>query len=361
MADTMMLAQGEVFAAPTGRSRRRLILFVLAAVGCVGLVAGALWATGLLRVLSVGNAEAASGISYDLPSAVESDLLASTRGEIGAQAFQGQEAQKINASLPFTTAPLEAANPFSLASAGANDKDRALLCLTQAVYYEAGFEPVEGRRAVAQVILNRLRHPAFPKSVCGVVYDGSARPGCQFSFTCDGSLRRAPSPAAWTAARRVAEEALNGHVATSVGAATHYHANYVAPYWAPKLAKLAQIGAHIFYRWPGAWGRKGAFSGRYTGSEFIPSMLSTAGAVSVLEVPAEQAGVLPQARDEYRAPNDVGGRLDVTKGWTLNIPSPGESNSALSTALSTQGGAAAAPAAARDVVALNDAAKDTVQ
>ena len=91
------------------------------------------------------------------------------------------------------------------------DHRRALLCLTQAVYYEAGFEPLAGRRAVAQVVLNRMRHPAFPKSVCGVVYQGRRSPVCQFSFVCDGSLYRAPAPAAWREAKAVAEAALGGY------------------------------------------------------------------------------------------------------------------------------------------------------
>ena len=151
------------------------------------------------------------------------------------------------------------------------DQRRALLCLTQAVYYEAGFEPLEGRRAVAQVVLNRLRHPAFPKSVCGVVYQGAGSGVCQFTFVCDGALYRAPAqrrlaPApSRSPARRSA-----GYVDTTVGEATHYHADYVAPRWAPLLAKVAQIGQHIFYRWPGAWGQPAAFTGRYIGEPRDP-------------------------------------------------------------------------------------------
>src|SRR3546814_8534020 len=82
----------------------------------------------------------------------------------------------------------------------------------QAIYYEAATESDSGKAAVAQVILNRLRHPAFPRTVCGVVYQGSSRPGCQFSFTCDGSIRRAPVPALWRRAAEIARAALAGHV-----------------------------------------------------------------------------------------------------------------------------------------------------
>ena len=176
----------------------------------------------------------------------------------------------INAALPFASGPLHAARPFAV---GGSDLDqrRALLCLTQAVYYEAGFEPLEGRRAVAQVVLNRMRHPAFPKSVCGVVYQGAGGRVCQFTFVCDGALYRAPGARrAGAQAEQIARAALAGYVETAVGEATHYHADYVAPRWAPLLAKVAQIGQHIFYRWPGAWGQPAAFTGRYIGEPRDP-------------------------------------------------------------------------------------------
>nr|MBA2467198.1 cell wall hydrolase [Sphingomonas sp.] len=144
----------------------------------------------------------------------------------------------------------------------------ALECLTSAIYYEAGKESDSGQRGVAQVILNRARPPAYPSSVCGVVYQGSTRPtGCQFTFTCDGSLARRPMAGAWSRARQVAQAALTGAVYGPAGYATHYHANYVVPYWASSLAKNVVVGAHIFYRWAGGWGRQPAFGKRYAGSE----------------------------------------------------------------------------------------------
>ena len=144
---------------------------------------------------------------------------------------------------------------------GNTERLRAVECLSAAAYYEAGDDPV-GQRAVIQVVLNRTRHPSYPKSVCGVVFEGSTRKtGCQFTFTCDGSLARVPSPAAWNRARALAMAALDGAVDPSVGAATHYHANYVLPYWAPRLEKLTQIGVHVFYRFPGSWGRAAILAG----------------------------------------------------------------------------------------------------
>lgn len=129
----------------------------------------------------------------------------------------------------------------------------AVQCLALAIHYEAGFEPLAGREAVAQVILNRVRSSAYPNSVCGVVWQGShRRTGCQFTFTCDGALKRPRSPLALAAAQQVALRVLAGQSADHVRGATHYHANYVSPYWAPSLTKVRQIATHIFYRSPGA-------------------------------------------------------------------------------------------------------------
>jgi hypothetical protein len=140
-----------------------------------------------------------------------------------------------------------------VADDGLSDYHRALKCLTQAIAFEAGYEPLSGQEAVAQVVLNRVRHDAYPGTVCGVVYQGSQRrTGCQFTFTCDGSLRRGIAAAVLAQAQQVAERVLTGHAATAVGGATHYHADYVSPYWAPSLVRVNKIGAHIFYRMPGA-------------------------------------------------------------------------------------------------------------
>ena len=176
-------------------------------------------------------------------------------------------AREINALKPFADLPINPMAPFIL-RASREDRAQALRCLSQAIYYEAAREPPEGQRAVAQVVLNRVRHPAYPNSVCGVVFQGSARrTGCQFSFTCDGSLTWAPEPWLWRQVEDVASEALDGFVEEEVGSATHYHADYVAPYWAPTLVKMTQVGAHIFYRWTGPMGEPPAFTSRYVGGE----------------------------------------------------------------------------------------------
>lgn len=266
----------------------------------------------------------------------QQELIALTHATPAPES-DAQEARRINAALPFSTLPIRAARPFRMTAAQAEDRQRALQCLTEAVYYEAGFEPLEGRRAVAQVVLNRLRHPAFPKTVCGVVFEGAPNPGCQFSFACDGSMKRAPAAGAWREARRVAAEALDGQVAAAVGQATHYHADFVAPYWAPKLTKLKQIGAHIFYRWPGGWGEPGAFTGRYAGGEQLFSAGKDEPQVQVAVAEAPRKAARPEDPTDRRAENDLGGRIDVEKGWTLNIPLPTETRSSLSSIAAQQG------------------------
>jgi hypothetical protein len=197
--------------------------------------------------------------------------------DLGIPPEQGEDAVALNNLRPFAGLPIRPMRPFVL-RADADDANRALHCMTQAIYYEAAREPVRGQEAIAQVVLNRLRHPAYPKSICGVVYQGSARPtGCQFTFTCDGALRWTPQPALWREAQDVAKRALAGFVDKDVGSATHYHAAYVIPYWAPTLVKMTQVGQHIFYRWTGPWGEPPAFTGHYEGreSELSPALLAS--------------------------------------------------------------------------------------
>jgi spore germination cell wall hydrolase CwlJ-like protein len=124
-------------------------------------------------------------------------------------------------------------------------------CLAQAIYFEAGYEPRIGQLAVADVVLNRVKHPAYPDSICGVVFEGSHRKtGCQFTFTCDGSMRRPVNKRRYEQAEELAGTVLAGLRAPVSRNATHYHADYVDPYWAPTLTPTAVIGTHKFYRFP---------------------------------------------------------------------------------------------------------------
>jgi hypothetical protein len=194
------------------------------------------------------------------------------------QAVAPTDAKEINAAIPFSSEPVIPARAFHLVGSG-DSQLRAVDCLAAALYYEAG-DDVDGEKAVAQVILNRARHPAFPKTICGVVFQGSERnTGCQFTFTCDGSmLRRQPRPDAWDRARYVARLALTGTVDKRVGLATHYHTDWVIPYWSASLEKISAVtdnyGTHLFFRWAGWWGTPGAFRGAYPGIEPNEPMLS---------------------------------------------------------------------------------------
>ncbi|PTM38892.1 cell wall hydrolase [Bosea sp. 124] len=132
----------------------------------------------------------------------------------------------------------------------ANDMARQQRCLAEAVYFEARSESDEGRAAVAQVVLNRVKSGLYPDSVCGVVYQNSNRYlACQFTFTCEGKSLRITEPAPWRDAVRIAREVYDGTTyMPEVGASTHYHAQYVRPYWAKKLKKMDTIGQHVFYK-----------------------------------------------------------------------------------------------------------------
>ena len=192
------------------------------------------------------------------------------------------DAEAMNAERPDYVGSIPVARPFiaprTLERAG--DLQRAIECLTQTIYYEAASESAQGQRAVAQVVLNRVRDPNYPASVCGVVYQGSERrTGCQFTYTCDGSLARRPDPFLLTRARMVAVGALAGRVEPSVGLATHYHTKQVVPYWRTDLVKLRTIGAHIFYGWKGRESSGRGLRTRYSGVEPViaPPVPTTSG------------------------------------------------------------------------------------
>ena len=222
--------------------------------------------------------------------------------------------QPANASLRRVnlTGPV-AALPFRLGST--LDASRDLDCLTQAAYYEARGEGRDGMRAVAQVVLNRVRHSAFPNSVCGVVFQGAGRrTGCQFSFTCDGSMRGRVNRAAWNRAREVASAALSGAVYASVGNATHFHTTGVAPGWRNSLVRVGQVGDHLFYRFGGRSGSREAFSyaARPSSEAEAPRLIQAsldptgpvreAGAVAYNMLIAQERGADAETADSATAP-----------------------------------------------------------
>jgi len=148
----------------------------------------------------------------------------------------------------------EGVAPFRAGQLNSLTSSRELDCLTTAVYYEARGEGAAGMKAVAQVVLNRVRHPGFPKSVCGVIYQGAGSGrGCQFSFACDGSMRKRKEMALWERSREVASRAMDGEVMETVGASTFFHATRISPNWRG-LTRVATVGRHVFYRHAGARG-----------------------------------------------------------------------------------------------------------
>ena len=336
--------------APALAQRRIRLIAMIAILALVALataeILGGSGFAGLRKALglfSPGQTSATLRINLE----AKREVAKLTEGAQAVIVVQGEAAKERNALIPLSTAPLQQARSFLISKAvsgsGAGPMGNALTCLTQAVYYEAANEPMTGRRAVAQVVLNRMRHPAYPKSVCGVVYQGWERvTGCQFSFTCDGALLRHPAAATWNQAQDVARAALSGYVEPSVGTATFYHADYVLPKWAFTLNKIQQIGAHIFYRFPGAWGNTSTFSGGYSGVEHIPSVnyallqarLNSEAALGGAGLPADLI-IAPDPTDR-RTATDVGGRINPLKQWRLNIPTPGNSDSHYQAALDDQ-------------------------
>jgi spore germination cell wall hydrolase CwlJ-like protein len=166
-------------------------------------------------------------------------------------------------------------------------------CLSQAIYYEARGESQRGQVAVAEVVMNRVRSPYYPNSICGVVYQGSHRAtGCQFTFTCDGSLNHRPRGRAWDRAQRVASAVMLGYTRPVTQGATHYHTHEVNPIWNSGLVETTNVGDHVFYRLPNR-------SERAYYQEALARRRGALGARRAIEeplIPAEET--VPEAVDE---------------------------------------------------------------
>lgn len=320
------------------------MLSALVSLIAVG-TAGGVW-------LMDSRAEAAAEVATAKKQAVARkihELNTINEGEGAELVLQGESAQARNSRIPMSST-LERLSGVSGLPLSGPVYETALKCMTQAVYYEAANEPLRGKRAVAQVVLNRMRHSAYPNSVCGVVYEGSNQRVCQFSFTCDGSLLRGPMARQWNESREVAKAALAGSTEPSVGTATHYHADYVLPRWAFQLGKLEKIGVHIFYRFKGSWGSSNAFTRRWSGHEAIPSLdfgrMRERLAANV-EIVAPEPEFVPgttvvaDVKDRH-ASYDVGGRIDTTKTWRLTIPDPVTASSTYRATLGEHGAGSSA-------------------
>ncbi len=255
--------------APRHYGRRALVLlaaFALPAFAAPGNWSNGSWGT---EIGAAGHAEAAvAPMPFERPGDSFPGAAFYYLASDPAPAALGEGIHSDAEPAPITIDPVgPAARAMRVDNSGV-DRSRALQCLTAAIYYEAASEPDAGQQAVAQVVLNRVAHPAYPKTVCGVVFQGSERStGCQFSFACDGALARVPSRMFWLRAENVARQALSGYVYAPVGLATHYHTVAIHPYWADSLKYLGTIGAHRFYRFGGAAGDPATFRFTYAGGE----------------------------------------------------------------------------------------------
>lgn len=161
-------------------------------------------------------------------------------------------------SVPEQLAYARANNP-AIGSTARGDamevSDKELWCLATAVYFEARGEAYRGQVAVAQVVLNRVKDHRYPETICGVVFQNqNRRNACQFSFACDGIPETVTERKPWDQAEEIATKVASGELyLTEVGDATHYHATYVRPAWAPRMTKVTQIGLHVFYKFKTGW------------------------------------------------------------------------------------------------------------
>lgn len=200
-----------------------------------------------------------------LPIIREQEVVSTSKGDYieaepdvpeAPEAVVKHEPEKIEKRLAMTPPVWKMESTFKLKR---NEKQKVVAqrrirmaeenCLAKAVYFEARSESELGQLAVAKVVLNRVKDPNYPKTICGVVYQGSDhRNSCQFSFACDGVADEVKNKAAWENSKRIAQKAIDGDQTIRViGAATNYHADYVRPRWAKEMRKLIKIGRHIFY------------------------------------------------------------------------------------------------------------------
>lgn len=214
------------------RAERRVLISAALIGSGVGLALGAAYMAGGMSRVAADHARAAQAADGALSETVlppgAADPAASGRAQVLAAQLRGEQGLDPRADRQRRAA-------------------RDLDCLTDAVYFEARGESKRGQQAVATVVLNRVKNPNFPKSVCGVVFQ-RASGGCQFSFACDGSMRHGRDEDAWEQARRVAARALSGYVLRDIGSATHFHTIDVSPDWGAQMLKVAQVGLHVFYR-----------------------------------------------------------------------------------------------------------------
>ncbi len=189
-------------------------------------------------------------------------VLAAVSAAVGAAAAYRPHTDQVRTAVMIAR-PAKPTAVLQAAPAAARSADRSLVeelimnklkaehrCLSEALYYEARGEGTKGQKAVAEVVFHRMRTGNYGHSICAVVYEGADKPGCQFSFTCNGELRQAKAPQAWLRAQILAARILTGEEGLNdvTGGATSFHAVSVLPDWASELQRTVQIGNHVFYK-----------------------------------------------------------------------------------------------------------------
>jgi spore germination cell wall hydrolase CwlJ-like protein len=286
-----------------------------------------------------------SALADTRPQAPTSVGDAASKRQAFAQTYNIAE----NAGFPATERP-----QFSL-----RKSERELDCLTTALYFEARGEGDAGMAAVAQVIVNRAQHPDFPKTLCGVIYQGAGKGrGCQFSFACDGSMRQRRQAALWDRAREIAERAMEEPVSKTVGTATFFHATRISPNWRG-LTRVATVGRHVFYRHAGFRGSAANFlRGR------INAVGGTVELASAMSASTNAAATVPTVskRAVYKVAATAGKADKALPMVTAGVTAEPEAASAVRIADAQPEVAAAAEAQAVEAVsldALTDAAAAT--
>ena len=203
----------------------------------------------VLRATAVALAIGPAAVENSLPSPGAVAALAATTI---APELVVVPAPDLSLILP-ASAQVDGLSEAWLSAQPAPEGDSNWQCLTEAVYFEARGESLDGQIAVAEVILNRVDSPLYPRTVCGVVKQRGAG-GCQFSYVCDGRADRLRERSAADLAGRIARAMLDGAPRVLTDGATHFHTRGVRPDWSRRFDRTAKIGAHVFYRQPGAKG-----------------------------------------------------------------------------------------------------------
>jgi spore germination cell wall hydrolase CwlJ-like protein len=131
---------------------------------------------------------------------------------------------------------------------GKEPLDDAVTCLARTLYWEAKGEGDAGMQAVANVVMNRLRHKGFPNTICGVVTQGHEQGSCQFSWWCDGQPDNSEEPEPYTLAKEIARKALNRQLEDRTDGALYYHNHGITPSWSKQYIRTVEVGAHVFYK-----------------------------------------------------------------------------------------------------------------